>query len=338
MDKVSDTFVANDIPATPRVASPIRRKTGYFSRAISNSSALSPTAADASRRDRERKLLALKPSRGELEVCELQVRNIRTNDMARKVYVVLKLCVEIPSTDVIGETQMHVERLEKTTLTVDANKADYPYTYPKFVWPGEKFRFEGVSTTHHHLLFEVWQSRLIAKDVMVGCILVPLTYFKFARVNGSMKHMTAYKWVALRPAELLDGELHVQVNWREDFQLKPSPRSSLALTAGSPRTPRTPRSTSGRSSIVGSGTLVAVGGGGAAADAAGAAATRKPGRRLSSRFAQSHVDMTSNSDDGFYDRCGHTYGVAGAVLFHTPLRLRQECAALTSSSEVQKTE
>ena len=169
-------------------------------------------------------MTTLKPSRGELEVCDLQVRNIRTNELGRKIYVVVKLCVEFPSPDNIGEMQMHLETFSKTTLAVDANKAEYPYTYSKFVWPGEKFKFESVSTTQHQLLFEVWQSRLIAKDVRIGCILVPLTFFKFARSIGSTQKMTSYKWVALRPAELLNGELHVRINWKEDGQRKLSPR------------------------------------------------------------------------------------------------------------------
>ena len=288
MEKIEHHVIAHATDTTPITASPIRRKTGYFKRGSTVMG--TPRSRD---RDRDRRLSALKPSRGELEVGDLQVRNIRTNDLGRKLYVVVKLCVEFPSPDVIGEMQMHVETTQKTTMVADANRADYPYTYSKFMWPGEKFHFPSVSTTQHQLLFEVWQSKLIAKDVLIGCILIPLTYFKFARSIGSTQKMTSYKWVALRPAELLDGELHVRINWKEDGQRKMSPRqlfhgaSNGAGGAGSPRTPRTPRSGAPGTPRLLNGTLVS---------------SRKSARRLSMRWH--HTELAKTSDEGYYDRYG----------------------------------
>ena len=133
-DGASRSFLPTAMCSTPITASPVRRKTGYFKRGFGGGGGGGVGGSGTPRRERDRKLSSLKPSRGELEVCDLQVRNIRTNDLGRKVYVVVKLCVEFPSPDTIGETQMHVETVRKTTLAVDANKADYPYTYPK---PGE---------------------------------------------------------------------------------------------------------------------------------------------------------------------------------------------------------
>jgi len=286
MERLTHAAVAHAKDSTPISASPIRRKTGYVKRATG---VTTPRSGD-----RDRRLSTLKPSRGELEVCDLQARNIRTNDLGRKVYVVVKLCVEFPSPDAIGEMQMHVESTHKTTLAVDANKADHPYTYSKFVWPGEKFHFTSISTTQHHLLLEVWQSKLIAKDVLVGCILMPLTYFKFERSIGSRQKVTSYKWVALRPTELLNGELHIRINWKEDGQAKLSPKN---LFTGSPTThPHSPRSSqSSRTPRHGAsggprmlnGVLVS---------------TRKSARRLSMRWH--HTELAKTSDEGFYDRYG----------------------------------
>jgi hypothetical protein len=123
--------------------------------------------------------------------------------MGRKIYVVVKLCVEFPSPE-NGEMQMHVESSLKTTLQVDTNKQDderNPFTYSKFTWPGEKFEFTNVSTSQHQLLLEVWQARLLARDKFVGAILIPLTCFKFTRAPGNNHHLTSYVLLACNPAQ-----------------------------------------------------------------------------------------------------------------------------------------
>jgi hypothetical protein len=78
----------------------------------------SPKRSRVNTADRDRRLSAMRPSRGLMQVCDLQARNIKTNDMGRKIYVVVKLCVEFPSPDNAQEMQLHVESSFSTTLQV----------------------------------------------------------------------------------------------------------------------------------------------------------------------------------------------------------------------------